>query len=256
MSVFPAARWRRSLRLTAALNVLAMTLLLGACADLGDFGRTGSIFKSGRSSPVGAEAARASIFALTDDEKLLRDLAYPLITPPYEKTAWDSILVAFHDTGIMPNEAAPYDPTVYATKLLTTPYRSATARYGRLIEDVRDDQVRIDPFAATARRVIDIDRKREQSLGYVSNLSADEWKNAIGRIGENAMVIGWTQRSLRERAASYRFALERLVIETPTPGAVEAEHALVDLERRISELTTIAAAGQVRGAPGTSARER
>ena len=231
-----------------------MTLLVGACADLGDFGRTGSIFRSDKSSWVGGEAARAngappSIFALTEDEKLLRNLAYPLITPSYEKDAWDRILVEFHENGVLPTEAVAFDPTFYATKLLTTPYRSATARYGRLIEDARDDLARIDPFAATALRVVDIDRKREKSLGYVSSLSGDEWKNAIRRIGENAMIVGWVQRSLRERAASYRFALERLVIETPTPGAVEAEHALVALERRIAEMAAIASAGHVAGPP-------
>jgi len=256
MNVFPAAHWCRRLRATAGWSVLAMTLLLGACAEFGDFGRTGSIFKPDRQSRIGAEAARASgapasSFVLTDDEKLLRNLADPLVTSLQEKDTWDRVFADFQEKGTLPSEAAPFDPTIYATRLLTTPYRSATARYGRLIEDIRDDQVRIDPFAATARRVVDIDRKREQSLGYVSNLSGDEWKNAIRRIGENAMIIGWTQRSLRERAASYRIALERLVIETPTPGAVEAEHVLADLDRRITELNTIVGAYHTRGgAPG------
>jgi hypothetical protein len=43
---------------------------------------------------------------------------------------------------------------------------------------------------------------------------------------ENALVIAWVHRSLRERADAYQFALERIVIETPSQMAVQAERAL------------------------------
>ena len=53
----------------------------------------------------------------------------------------------------------------------TTAYRSQTARYNRLIEDIRNDLVRLDPFFATARYVVDMDRKREKALAYVTGLT-------------------------------------------------------------------------------------
>jgi hypothetical protein len=225
---------------------VALTILLSACAETGDLGRTRpGLFPLDRTDSIGAAAARAagepaSIYALTEDEKLLRNLAYGLIAPPIERDLWDRVVSELQRTGVLAYQPQPLDPTAYATKLMTTPYRSATARYGRLIEDVRDDLVRLDQFAAVAQRVADMDRKREKSLGYVSTLSGDEWVNAMRRIGENAVIIGWVQRCLAERAGAYRFALERLVIATPLPAAVEAERAIGELDRRVTAMAQAA----------------
>jgi hypothetical protein len=42
------------------------------------------------------------------------------------------------------------------------------------------------------------------------------------------------RRSLDERIAAYKFALERLVIMTPNPQAVQVEHALNELRARVA----------------------
>jgi hypothetical protein len=42
--------------------------------------------------------------------------------------------------------------------VVTTAYCSQTARYNRLIEDVRNDVMRVDPFFRSARYVVDMDR--------------------------------------------------------------------------------------------------
>ena len=73
-----------------------------------------------------------------------------------------------------------------------------------------------------ASRVIDIDEKRRRSLAYVSSLSRSEHDNALRRIEENALIVSKMRTQLMQRASSYRFALERLVITTPSPLAVEA----------------------------------
>jgi hypothetical protein len=224
------------LRCDAALAVLA--LLFSGCH--GDFGRPRpSIFGHERAAVVGAEAARSvgavpSLFPLTDDEKLLRELAYPLIKPPYSWTRWHVVLAGALRGGVYYEAVDP--PAVYAARLMGTPFRSATGRYGRLIDDIRSDIDRIDPFVEVARRVADIDRKREQSLAYVSVLYADEAANAAARVAENGIILAWVQRCLGERARAYRFVLERLVIATPAPIAVEAERAVIELERRVATL--------------------
>ena len=46
-------------------------------------------------------------------------------------------------------------------------------------------------------------------------------------------IIEWVCLSLKERAASYRYALERLVIRTPSSNAVEVERSLTLLQTRI-----------------------
>src|SRR5438132_14180236 len=69
---------------------------LGACSG-GDFGRTRDNFRNDDMHRwIGAEATasvglRASQYQLTDKERLLRDLAYPLIEPPHSRPAWKTV---------------------------------------------------------------------------------------------------------------------------------------------------------------------
>jgi hypothetical protein len=176
---------------------------------------------------------------LTDDERLLRDLAYPLIEPPYDRQRWYSVLGEWGLTRVFNADWWRCDPTAYAARLLSAWVRSETTRYARLIEDIRNDVVRVDPFFTTARRVLDIDRKREQTLSYVAMLRADEIANALARVGENVLVVGWVQRSLTERVVAYRFALERLMVVAPSPLALEAELSINLLQQRIAENTLV-----------------
>jgi hypothetical protein len=218
---------------------LAAFGFLAGCGVKGDFGRVRpSLASDDIHAWLGPAALRrgggriyASKDQLTDDERLLRDLAYPLIDPPYDRNKWDSVLREFGYN----RQDKPYPrPSEYASRLLTTAYRSQTARYNRLIEDIRSDVIRLDPFFATAHYVVDMDIKREKSLAYVSNLTNDDRANALQRIAENRAIVRWVEGSLRERAAAYKIALERMVIAAPSPVAVEAERALTLLHQRIS----------------------
>jgi hypothetical protein len=214
--------------------------LLGGCAN-GDFGRLrpslvhDDIHAWMGPATASAYGVPASPHALTDGERKLRDLAYPLIEPPYDRNKWYSVLGEYGFLRALPSSGWDFDRTTYGERLLSTPYRSATTRYAQLIEDIRNDVTRIGPFFATARRVLDLDRKREKSLAFVSALTESERANALSRVGENALIVDWVCRSLTQRAASYRFALERLVIATPSPMAVDAERALTLMQRRIAE---------------------
>jgi hypothetical protein len=188
---------------------------------------------------VGREAAARhgippSEFRLTDEERLLRDLAYPLIAPPYDRHRWYSVLNEYGLTQIFRRDWWYFDRTVYATHLFFTPTRSPSAIYGRLTDDIRDDIARVGPFIAAARRVADLDRKREKSLGFVSALAPEEESNALRRVAENSLIVVWVQQSLIERIASYRFALERLVISVPSQLAVNAERALTLLQQQVA----------------------
>jgi hypothetical protein len=128
-----------------------------------------------------------------------------------------------------------FSPAVYAEWLLTRDTRSVSSLYERLIDDIRNDIVRIGPFLEVARKVVDLDGKREKSFAYVSVLSPYELANATSRIAENRLVIGWVHRALMDRATSYRFALERLVIATPSAMAVEGERQWTLLRTRIGQ---------------------
>jgi hypothetical protein len=246
------------------VRALALPLLLGACAANGDFGR----LKPGLVADdihgwVGRDAARAAAVApsqypLTDEERTLRDLGYPLIEPPFDRARWYSIV---NEYGVSHYFGWPeFRLEEYSVRLMNGHYRSATARYAQLNTDVRNDVVRIPDFFMTARRVLDLDAKRAQSYRYVAGLTPPEAANANARIAENQLVIGWVQRTLVERSEAYCFALQRLVIATPAPMAVEVERSLTLLDTRIAEnhlITTgqfavraVVCGPQVAAAPG------
>jgi hypothetical protein len=221
------------------VRALALPLLLGACAANGDFGRLKpGLVDDDIHAWVGRDAAReagvpVSQYPLTDEERLLRDLGYPLIEPPFDRARWYAIV---NEYGVSHYFGWPeFAVEGYSARLLARPYRSATARYAQLNTDIRNDAVRIPEFFATARRVLDLDHKRRQSLAYVSALTPAELVNATARIAENELVIGWVQRAVAERSEAYCFTLQRLVIATPVPMAVEVERSLTLLNTRIAE---------------------
>lgn len=220
-------------------------LIFFGCPN-GDFGRVRPpLVADSIHAWVGRDAARGagapiSQFPLTDDERQLRDLAFPLIEPPYDRQRWFSVLNEWGMTHFFRPEWWHCDPTAYAARLMTAFVRSETTRYFRLDEDVRNDVARIEPFFAVARRVLDVDDKRGKSLGFIPIMSGPEVENAKARMGENYLVIAWVQQSLSERAASYRFALERLMLAAPSPAAVEVERSLSFLQTSIAAAALVA----------------
>ena len=226
----------RRLIFTASLVAL-LGPALGGCAG-GDLGRTRSTaFNDDMHRWIGAEAVngtgkRASEFQLTDNERLLRDLAYPFIEPPHSRPAWKTV---FGDYASIPapwRQEVLFDRTAYGRRLIDEPHRSHASRYALLTEDVRDDLTRFDPFFGAAAVVADLDGKRKASLGLVSGHSPPEHDDAIARMKENRLIVEWVQHCLQQRVASYRWALERLIVHAPDDAAAEADRLIAQLAGR------------------------
>jgi len=216
-----------------ALVLTGLTCLAG-CANY-DFGEVHPVLVTdgihdwlGRDSGA-PKRVPPSRFEYTDDERALRDLAYPLIEPPFDRQQWYSVAGEY---GLYRTNSANYKK--YSERLESTWSRSPSSRYAQLIDDVRNDITRLSQFFETATRVVDIDQKRQKSMSFVSSLSKKEHENAVRRMRENAHVIAIVQQSLADRVASYHFALERLVIITPSPQAIEAERSVILLQKQIA----------------------
>ena len=112
------------------------------------------------------------------------------------------------------------DPTAYYRHLQGELFARTAARYNQLIDDIRNDIVRIEPFFATARSVVDLDRRaRRRRMATGRRLSAPaERVNAQARVGENSLIIAWVQQFAEPACASYRFALEHLAVAEPGTG--------------------------------------
>src|ERR1700709_1883132 len=115
-------RFRLASAILVALPLLAAAML-GGCAG-GDFGRTRENARTDdmhRWRGIEATASvglRASQYQLTDKERLLRDLAYPLIEPPHSRPAWKP---GFGDSQPLPapwRQAPVFDRTAYGRLLI------------------------------------------------------------------------------------------------------------------------------------------
>jgi hypothetical protein len=221
-------------RLFPVAMLLTAAASLGACSG-GDFGRTRSdMFNDDMHRWLGAEATSSigvppSQFQLTDQERQLRDLAYPLIEPPHSRPAWKSVFGDYRPVASPWRQAPAFDRTAYGRALIDEPHRSHMSRYQQLIEDVRDDIARFEPFFGSAIRVIDLDKKRNASLAHVSELSPRERADAVSRMQENALIVQWVQQCLERRVSSYRWALERLVLQAPDTIAADADRLIGEL---------------------------
>ncbi len=180
-----------------------------------------------------------SAFPLTDEERSLRDQAYPLIEPPYERQRWYSVLNEYGLSGMFLQSWWYYDQTAYSAAMFADPARSTETYYARLLRDIRNDNIRIGPFAMVARQVSDMDVKRDKGLRYVSNLSPREHGNAVARMAENSLIARWVHQSLMERTYAYNFALEKLVIVAPSPQAAEVERQLNLMRMIIAEAALV-----------------
>jgi len=226
----------------AAFVVAALGSLSSALAgcSTGDFGRArDDVLNADMHRWVGAEAAqstgrRASDFQLTDSERALRDRAYAFIEPPNSRSLWKGVFGEYEPIPAPWRRGVRFDRTMYGRHLIDEPHLSHASRYAQIIDDARNDAERLDGFFATAARVADLDQKRNASLGYITDLSPRERSDAQARMKENALIVQWVGECLRQRVASYHWALERLVVQGPDDRAAEADRLISDLSERIA----------------------
>lgn len=227
---------RTRLRPTEPILAAAILLgtMLGGCAG-GDFGRTrNNAVTDDMHRWIGVEATgsvgkASSNFQLTDIERQLRDQAYPLIEPPHSRPLWKSVFGDYKPIDSPWRQNVVFDRTAYGKLLIDEPHRSHTSRYAVLMDDVRNDILRFEAFYSTAMRLNELDRKRAASLKLVSALEPGERGDANARMDENALIVQWVEQCLQRRVASYKWALERLVIHAPDNTAASADMLINEL---------------------------
>lgn len=232
-----APRQARPRRFTSILIALA-TATVGGCAS-GDFGRTRDSAKSDDMHRwLGAEANASrglapSQFQLTEIERQLRDQAYFFIEPPRSRPAWKSVFGDYQPSPAPWRQQAAFDRTGYGRLLIDEPHRSHMSRYNVLMDDVRNDLTRFDPFFISAARVNDLDKKRHEAFKLVSGMTPRERDDALARMKENAAIVQWAEIALEQRIASYQWTLQRLVLQTPDTLAADADRLIAELASRL-----------------------
>jgi hypothetical protein len=248
---------------TATAGALALSLGLGGCVQTtGDFGRPQPGFTQDVLMPyIGIAAARdrgepASYYAMTEDEKELRNRAWNFLMPEPDAPAgtWQGRHLAFQ--RILPPRA--FDITLYHRTIMGGPqfgaeagyspklrrafdpegtFRSLVSRYNRVKDTIAADHALIPYFKLVAVQVIQADHTRARALGHVGNVTPEQHDEAWQRICENALIIARVNWSFHDRAAQYRYSLEHLLLEGPEREAIPAERVLMAFERDIGGFT-------------------
>lgn len=237
-----------ALRRTGFLVVLPLTGALAGCVETGDFGRPRATLWTDLAERTGAVAAvvrgePVSGSPLTDNETELRDRAWRFLMPAHER-AW--FIRAFSEltrTRVLPASMHPENVATYHAALMGAEGRSPASRYRRLGDDIAADARLIAPFASVAGRVLEADRVRLAALPHVRDLRVSEIRDAAARVAENRCLMVWVRREANLRLASYRYALEHLVIEAPQTEAIGAERALTALGGQLQLLADLPVTG-------------
>ncbi|GJD33652.1 hypothetical protein [Methylobacterium aerolatum] len=228
----PVRRRSRPLLLAAAASVI-----LGACAQQGDFGRPKAGAWNSLIDATGAVVARergepSADAPFTDDEQDLRSRAWRFLMPADTREAFLDILANLTRARVLPPSWRSEDPARYHDALLDEGFRSPVSRYRRLTDDAVADARLVPPFTALAARVADADARRLRSLPFARTLKDDDIREAAMRVAENRCLVAWVRLEAGRRLEGYRYALEHLFAEAPDPAAAEAERALAMLAGR------------------------
>ena len=238
-------------RLSAGRTRPALIILfaaLAACTQTGDLGRPQPSVFTELAPLAGAGAARArgelvSHFPYTDDEAELRNRAWRFLMPAHERSLFERVLADLTIARLLPIAFHSADPTEYHRGLVADGGRSPASRYRRLGEDAAADDLLIGPFAHTAQRVFAADRARLRATAHVRDLHPGDLHHAAARIAENRCLVAWVKTEIDRRAYGYRYALERLFLAAPQGQSIEAERAVVRLERHRDALAELVLPG-------------
>jgi hypothetical protein len=236
----------------------AASLSLAGCyTATGDFGRpVPGVFENSILPFAGTVSARArgeaaSWYALTEDEKELRNRAWRFLNPEVDAPALAQMQDHFAFHKLLPPRSP--DVTLYHRTIMGgpqfggdvgyspglrawtvgQPFQSLTSRYNRARDAITADHLLVPHFKLIASQVIQADHVRAKALHHIGQLTAEQRDEALRRICENANIIARVHWAFHDRAAQYRFSLEHLLVEGPEREAIPAERTLMAFEADI-----------------------
>ena len=215
----------------ARIAATLLAAMMSACAaPVGDFGRRNDGIFTTILSEIGgpltapASPERRSSFAVTDEERDLRNLGWELARPP-DRDVPGNAFFEFAWWRTLPDGWYADYPQTYYRALFTPLTASHETRYTRLLEQARADSSRLPMFRLIATKVGKADGARRAAL---QALAADAalTSETERRIEENVGIIRNVCLALNHRLQAYRYVMGRMVVETPSIRAIDVESAL------------------------------
>jgi hypothetical protein len=216
-------------------GVILIAAALTACAarPIGDLGRPRPSYHHDVAQPAhGENMARArgepvSDFNRTDQENEMHDRVWRFLVAPHAQDWQFDGAVQLQRTRITPPTDHRYSADRYYGWLKETHYQSSRTRYATVGADIVADLETLPETFAIICAVIEIDRQR--ALAYAAlgtGLPAGTGEDVAARKYENDAFIAWFVRALDYRYASYDFALDSLLVETPHEQSMAVDESL------------------------------
>lgn len=228
-----------------ALVACLTALTLVGCAQQGDFGRQRANVINDEILPaVGfvstyTAGEPVSHFNYTDDERTLRNLGWSLVVPTHSHDWIGRTAAELQRSQIIRRLDLVLSPERYSQMLSGQRYRSSDARYARIMDDAVKDMAAIEPYMAYAARVRLADEQRVNAALGLPDIGASELAAAHGRVAENQRQMAWVKRAMLFRLYAYRYAVDRLMIQTPSRLAGPTIERLNTLEALIEEALAV-----------------
>ncbi|MFN3224986.1 MAG: hypothetical protein ACE360_01890 [Hyphomicrobiales bacterium] len=228
-----------------ACLAIACASALAGCAQTGDFGRQRPNVINDSLLPVLGMVSTYSAgepvshFNYTDDERTLRNLGWTLVVPTHAHDWIGRTAAELQRAEIVRRLDLVLSPERYSELLSGQRYGSSEARYARIMDDAVKDMAAIQPYMAYVTRVRIADEQRINAAIGLPDIGASELAAAHGRIAENQRQIAWVKRAMLFRLYAYRYAVDRLMIETPSRLAGQTIDRLNALEALIQDALAV-----------------
>lgn len=210
---------RLALRSLAAPAIFAV--VLSACTEVGDFDRpTISIRETAAVLVVSSDTSayaeqRYSDYSLTYKEERMRSLGYRLIQPLGVEPRYRDVITSLRYTQAGFTERPLSNGDQYYEYLRQNHERYEEALWNKLIGDIQDDVDSTLRFTAAALRVKEQDARRLEIFS-TRNKSLPDPDDLIARVEENNGFIELVTNALADRISTYRQAVDRAELESPS----------------------------------------
>lgn len=179
----------------------------------------GKFIADGRKEPV-------SWFNQTDEEDEMHNRVWRFLVAEHTNSWFYNMAVELQRTRITSATDDRSPITQYYSWLQQTPYSSSTVRYSTVGADILADTDTVPGTFIAICKVIEIDRQRAASRDGLNGLEPAVRDSVGARKSENDTYISWFVRALSYRYASYNYALDHLLVETPHPQSMEVDRKL------------------------------
>lgn len=216
------------------VRALGLALLLGTAPvsahEIGDFGRVKPGVLNDEIIPQTDRLMRrlgnqpVSNFNITDQEREMHDRVYRfLIARHYVGWAFDyeqivAVAGAF--------SKRPGKDDLYYRWLTNARYASSRVRYNTMADDVGADLLTLPTTFAAICAVIEIDRQRAVAAAEIGSIEPPMLAQMQARKAENDLYVGRFIAALDYRYASYSYALDHFLVETPHGEAIAVDERL------------------------------